>query len=221
MTITVEDHLQAFLAQHGEEAWRSEIHRLVVAALQTQSEQQEAFWRSFTKDFDWLKWEQLEAQAQASAQIPADRLIAETLKREMPGLKSQAQYNAVVGAMQAVQLLINALLDRDKEREQEARKALDIAFETVSKATELTLKLEDVPEAAQSDKARIFKDAPQQFQEAEIQASLLSELAKLTSVDKLTDWYERTRDKRDRLMTQSLRDALFDAVRAKRRALMT
>ena len=156
MTTTVEEHLHAFLA-HGEEHWRGEVQRLVIEALRTGSAKHEAFWRDFTRDFDWLDWDQLKQQAQPDAPRP-DRLIAEALKSQMPGIKSQAQYDATVGALEASRLVINSLLKRDATSELEARKALELAFDAVRKATELTIKLEDSPEAATSSAAQQFKE---------------------------------------------------------------
>src|SRR4051812_49724244 len=136
MTTTVEEHLRSFL-DHGEEHWRGEVQRLVIDALRTGSAKHEAFWRDFTKDFDWLDWDLLRQQAQPSAPR-ADRLIAEALKSQMPGIQSQAQYDAAVGALEATRLVVNALLGGDRPRELAAQRALELAFDAVRKATELT-----------------------------------------------------------------------------------
>jgi hypothetical protein len=214
---TVQEHLNSCLAR-GEECWRDEVQRLVVEALRTGSATHEAFWRDLTKDYDWLDWDQLKLQAQPSTPKP-DRLIAEALKSQMPGIQSQAQYDAAVGVLEGVRLVINALLEVDRTRELESRKALELSFDAVRKATELTLKLKDSPEAASSAAAQQFKEEPAQFKEAEIQVQLLDELSRLNSVEALNNWYLANKVRREKLVTQSVRNELLDKVRAKRNAL--
>lgn len=222
MTITVQDHLQSFLTQHGEESWKAEIQRLALAALRSGSEKAAAFWKALTKDYEWLDWAHLEAQAQATSLPPStERLIAETLKSQMPGIRSQAQYDAIVSAMEALQVAINGILEGNEGKELDGKKALDLAFDTIVKATELTLKLEDVPEAASSAASQSFKETPAQFQEVDLEAALLQELKLIRSVEELRSWYESktTKERRDKIVTQTLRNELLDAVRAKRKAL--
>ena len=218
MTARIEDYLQQFLVNNGEEAWKGEVQRLAVSALRTGSEKHEEFWRDLTKEYTWLDWGQLEQQVQPDAPSP-DRLIAEALKSQMPGIKSQAQYDAVVGALEATKLVINALLTGNRPGRQEARAALETAFEAVEKATELTDQLLDSPEAATSDAARQFKETPAQYQEADLCAELLQELPLLNDIDDLSRWYAATKARRDKITTQSLRNEMMDAIRARRNGL--
>jgi hypothetical protein len=213
---TVKHHLQTFLELHGEEAWRGEVQRLALAALRTRSEQHESFWRDLTKDYEWLDWNQLKAQIEA--EVPSaspDRLIAEVFKSQMPGIKSQAQYDAAVGALEAAKLVINTIVDPFGS-EQDARRVLDVAFDAVRKATELTLKLEDSPEGAMSTAAQQFKNEPAQFVEANIHRDLMLDLLRLKDLAELNAWYASTKPYRDKIVTQSLRNELLDAIRAKR-----
>lgn len=147
-------------------------------------------------------------------------LITRAFRQQMPGIKSQAQYDAAVGALDASRLVINALLEVDTAREQQARSAFELALDTVRKATELTHRLEDSPEAATSAAAQQFKDEPAQFREAEIEARLTHELQQLKSVEALNNWYLATKGLREKLVTQTVRNQLLDAVRAKRNALV-
>lgn len=221
MNITVEDHLKAYREQHGEDAWRAEVRRLALAALRTHSDKVVAFWKALTKDYDWLEWAELEVQAESTGEAPsADRLVAEALKRQMPGIRSQAQYDAVVGAMEAVQLVVNALLERDAVGESDARKVLEKALEAVAKATEVTMKLADVPEAASSDASKAFKASPAQFLESDVQAELLQELAIISTRKALDVWYDETRGKREQIVDRELRNQLLDSIRAKYRTFL-
>jgi hypothetical protein len=221
-TTAVEEYLQAYRECYGEEAWRDEVKRLALAALRTKSEKLETYWCALAADLEWLDWEALKAQAESSSAPPStDRLIAETIKSQMPGLRTQAQYDAVASTMGVVQQVVNAILDGNTKLEQDARSALEIAFENIGKATELSRKLEDVPEAASSDASKQFKDPPAQFHEVDAQAELLQELALLPSLDALKAWYDlpANRSRRDKVITQALRNELLDAIRAKRKTL--
>ena len=216
-TISVERYLESLRGRHGEDAWRSEIQRLALAALHSGLPEQEAFWRNLTEGYDWLDWAQLKQQAEVVPVPPStDRLIAETLKSQLPGIKTQAQYDAVVSALEAMQHVVNAILERRERAEREWRNALEVGFDTIAKATELTLKLEDVPEASSSADAQRFKEAPLQFHEADLHAELMKELAVITTLEALQVWYEVTRPRRDKIASQSLRNELIDAVRAKK-----
>lgn len=214
MQISVEDHLRTFRELHGEEAWKAEVRRLAIAGIR-KGAKHETFWQDLTKDLDWLNWDELKAQA-VSEQVTHDpeQMMAEMLRRQMPNIKTQAQYDAVVGALDGVRLVVNAILDGDKAKEADARRALELSFKAVSSATEITNKLEDSPEAATSKAAEQFKQPPAQFQEREVLDKLLAELAGLTSQDALNAWYASTKNERDRIVTQSLRNQLLDQVRA-------
>jgi hypothetical protein len=220
MNVPVDQHLQNFRELHGEEAWKSEVRRLALAGIRT-SPQHEAYWRDLTKDFDWLNWDELKAQA-TSETIPRspDQMMAELLRKQMPGIKSQAQYDAVLGALDAVRLVVNAILERDRFKEAEGRKALELAFHAVDKTTDATIKLEDSPEAASSPASAVFKAPPAQYHESGILDRLMGELSGLETQDDLTVWYAATKSDRDSIVTQSLRNTLMDAIRAKKTILL-
>jgi len=213
MATAVEQHLQQFKEQKGEAAWREEVKRLAIQAIQT-SPKHEAFWKELTKKFDWIDWDQLKKESHGLNQT-----MANLLKDQMPGVQSQAQYNAVIGAFDAVKLVLNAILVGDKSKETEARKALELAFEATAKATEITIKLAEVPEAATSEASEDFKNSPIQFHEYDIQRKLLRELEKLSNLTDLNVWYVGTKSERDRVVTQDLRNILIDAIRTKKNKL--
>jgi hypothetical protein len=55
-----------------------------------------------------------------------------------------------------------------------------------------------------------------QFGEYDIQKKLMMDLELLTSTEALNEWYLRTKDEREKVTSQSLRNVLFDAIRCKR-----
>jgi hypothetical protein len=213
--VSAEEYLQQFKKEHSEEEWRNEIKRLAIQAIQTGAKHED-YWKTLTKDYDWLDWDQLKKEAHSLEQA-----VTNLLKEQMPGIKTQAQYNAVVGSFDAIKLVLNAILLEEKEKEKEARKALDLALEVVAKATEVTNKLEAVPEAVTSDAAKDFKNPPVQFHEDGIQKKLLSEVEKISNIADLNVWYIKTKEERTRIVTQDLRNKLMDFVRAKKKELET
>ena len=212
---TVEQYLKEFQNAHGEEAWKAEVTRLAIQAIKTGKPGHIKYWRELTQDFEWLEWDSL---LEAKEELPgnADVMMADLIQQQMPGIKSQAQYDAVLGALDAVRLVLNAVLEKNYTQESEGRKALEMAFEAARQATELTNKLEEVPEAATSEASKVFKEAPAQFEEADIQKRLLSELDGLSTFSELSTWYTDTKMDRDRIVNPKLRNTLLDAIRAKK-----
>jgi hypothetical protein len=216
METTIEAHLKNFRELHGEEAWKSEVTRLATQAIRT-SDKHAAYWKELTKDYDWLDWDAL-VEAAGSNQIPnnPELMMAELLRRQMPAIKSQAQYDAVVGSLDAVRAVVNAILEGKPSEEADGRKALEMAFEAARVATHATQQLEDVPEAATSEASKAFKEEPAQFTELEDQRRMLAELEAITTTEALNDWYADTKDRRDKIVNQKLRNELLDAIRAKK-----
>lgn len=151
--------------------------------------------------------------------MDAEQMMSDMMRRHMPGIKTQAQYDAVMAALDATKEVLNAILAQDFPRRVKAVEALSLSFYVTEKATELTHKLEEVPEAATSAASEAFKATPAQFHEHEVQTTLMSQLADITSSDALNAWYSHTKPDRDKIVSQALRNELLDAVRAKRNSL--
>lgn len=217
MEISVQAHLDEYLKANGEDAWKQEVRRLATAGAKT-SPKHEAFWRDLTKDYAWLDWNDLKNDATGTPQDP-ERMLSDLIRRQMPGIKSQAQYNAVVNSMDVLREVINAILSGDKTKEVESQKALAMALQVLTSATGLTEKLEEVPEAATSKAAEECKAPPAQFGEADVLKELMGNLVSLESVPDLNAWYAATKQQRDRIVTQSLRNELLDAIRNKKNQL--
>lgn len=146
-------------------------------------------------------------------------IFAEALKSQLPGLKSKAQMNAFMASFEAYRAMVNAILESNPEHETKAQEALIGSFEVIRKATEITNKLRDVPEAATSKASDDFRTEPTQFGEYDKQRKLLSELEGLKTLPDLSDWYKTNRSRLDAVVTSSLRNPLLDAIREKKVAL--
>ena len=209
-------HLQGIRTKYGDEAYKNAATD-VARSLLRQGGEVEAFAREAFKDT--VDFEHLEA-----APAPIDPQITnpmiQAIKKEMPGLKSQAQFNAVMVAFDALKFVINAILDVKVSDEAEGRKALDLALDVVHKSTLVTVQLSEVPEAATGPLAADCTTPPKEFDESTVQSELLTELEVLQTNDALSQWYDVSRVKMDRVVTQVLRNQLFDAIRAKRTSFM-
>jgi hypothetical protein len=149
----------------------------------------------------------------------AGKVLADLLKRTMPSLKSQAQYDAAVAVFDSTAFILSGIMQGDAYREADARKALDLALEAARRATEVTNKLSDVPDAASSSASEAFKNVPSQFIEQEIQLQLLEELLGVSSKQELTVWYSATKGRRDQVVSKDLRNELMDAIRDRKKKL--
>lgn len=149
-----------------------------------------------------------------------EQAVIEGVKREVPGITSQAQYNAFAAAFDAFRLTVNSIFTGDASQEAQGRDALEKAFDVCKKVTEITEKLREVPEAASGASASMFTQPPNQLLEYDIQKALLAELETIESLEELTDWYNSTpsKERREKLVSQSIRNAFFDAVRVKQKS---
>lgn len=180
-------------------------------------------------------WDEVEAPKEAPpAQAPetpvppplvlptdaeAGKPFVDAVRGGLPDLRTQAEYESVVGAFGALRNLVAALLAGDKTQATKAEEGLRLAVGAVKMAKEFSDKLRDVPEAATSEAAEAFKRPPPQFKEEAIQKELLVELTSIQELETLAEWYGRKKPERDSVVTPQLRNSLYDAIRAKRSEL--
>ena len=216
---TVVDYLAQLREKLGEDAWRAEIKKLALQAFQMGG-QHEAFWREQIKDFDWISADDLKAQAAAlppEAKLDVNQLMAQALKARMPSCKTQAQFSAFKATFEAFEALANAIFNQDPIKEMEFRKVLDTGFLACKQATEISRKLEAVPEAATSKAAAEFMASPLEFEEYDIQRELLAEVQGFQVLGELRDWYADPDNKArmNKVKSQTLRDVLMDTIRSR------
>jgi hypothetical protein len=216
-SMSVTDHLRIFREKNDEGTWRAEVVRLAKEAI-PHGPKHLAWWRDFTKDMAWLDFDKLVAEAGQAPPTPQQQ-IDDLLKKQMPGLKTQAQYNVALGALDAVRMTLNAIFEDNTDQEVRGREALRIALELARTSTEIARKLSDVPEAATGKLAEEHKNPPAQFHEFDTQRRLLAELESIQTVEALNEWYASTKQRRDAVVTQSLRNVLMDAIRTKKGTL--
>lgn len=133
--------------------------------------------------------------------------------QRMLKLGSQAQYDAFEGALYAFCALASKILSKDTNTETEAT-ILGEALTALRLATDLTNKIREVPEAA-AETSKDFIDPPKELVERDLQAALLAELDRLDGIAQFNSWYSQNRERIDRVVSYSLRNELYDAIRLK------
>ena len=146
-------------------------------------------------------------------------IMAQAMKQSMPELKTQVQFTAFMAGFDSFRLLCNSIFACDTALEGQAIEAFDKSLEAMRVATKLSKQFEEIPEEDRTPSASQFVEAPLQFGEYDLQKKLLSELSRLTSIDELNAWYLSTKDEREKVVSQSLRNILFDEIRNKQDAL--
>ena len=144
------------------------------------------------------------------------QIMAQAMKQQMPALKTQVQFTAFMAGFDAFRLFCNSIFSGDQTLEQQAKDALDRSFDAMRVATKLSNQFQEIPATERSASSSQFVDPPTRFTEYDVQKKLLLELSQVSTTDELNNWYARSKDERERVVSQSLRNVLFDEIRTKR-----
>jgi len=220
--------------EQGEAAFESAVKDFATKAIENGEDFLPGMTNAAMQDFAKKQAEYNEAAAKRKAEqdaqaekirqakksdVEVDRGFIEMIQASMPAIKSQAQFNAFLASFEALRGVMNAIFARDTQNEKAYTEALLKSLQAAKQTTELTEKLQDVPDAAESKLADEFKKPPRQFGEYDIQRALMTELAQIDSLDNLTRWWAENRGRIDEVVSPSLRNPLIDAVREKKSKL--
>jgi len=147
------------------------------------------------------------------------RMMAEAMQKQMPSLKTQAQFTAFMASFDAFRLLMDSIFSQNPTREVECRDVFEKSLKAARDVTEVGAKFEEIPPEHRGKASNPFTQPPSEYHEYDIQKKLLIELQAIKTWDELQDWYTRTKDLQNRVVTQGLRNGLFDAIRLKRNEL--
>lgn len=151
-------------------------------------------------------------------QLP-DNLFLEAIKASVPNLKTQAQFNSFMAAFDALRMTLNCTFGGDGAGAEKGKDALLQALDVAEKITSICDRLREVPDASTSPEAAQFTAPPKEFHEHDVQKRLLLELERVRDYDEMCDWYERSKPRRDAVVSPLLRNVLMDAIRDKRTLL--
>lgn len=215
------DELDDIRKQHGDAAYLQAVAD-AIAALKAQGPRGEALASLLFKDIDLANLPQAtdstipdEVAAPAyEPPPPPDQTMAKAIMSQIPGLRTQAQFNVTMAAFDALRLALSAEFTGDKEGCLRGRKALEGALEAARQSTIISNNLRDVPEAAKGGDE--FRKPPAEAGEYDLMKALTVELESLVTVAAFNEWYATNRKRMDDVKSQSLRNTLFDAIRAKK-----
>lgn len=171
-------------------------------------------------DLEALKEAEVAKKKAAEAQAAQARVDAEAgnfsdallgaMQQQIPGLKTQAHFNLVVNAWGALVAYFNATFASNDDARAQAKDALNKVLDLAPQLANMAEVLEDHPEATRNPD---FVSPPKQFTEREKVATLLTELSAITTESALTAWYADKKSVMDTVVSQSLRNELYDAIR--------
>jgi len=159
------------------------------------------------------------AMHQAFGDAPPEQLMFQAMRAMMPGLKTQGQLNIFMMAFDALKDTMNGAFDGNDALMTRGKLAIDKSIEAAVKSVEFTEKLKEIPEDQRSPEAAAFVDEAKELHEYDIHKTLMRELESIDALSALNEWYDGRRARLDRVVTQGLRNTLFDAIRVKRNVL--
>ena len=149
----------------------------------------------------------------------ATNIMAQAMQQSMPDLKSQMQFTAFMAGFDSFRLLCNSIFASDSALEGQAMDALEKSLDAMRVATKLSKQFQEIPPEERSPSANQFVESPIQFGEYDVQKKLMMELSRLPTTEALNEWYTFTKEEREKVVSQALRNVLFDAIREKRNSL--
>lgn len=186
--------LDLILKPHGEEFLKDAFPNLDLAAIRAAAEQSN----------------------QEKAQLPDDQAMLKMMRAQIPNMRTQAHFNIFMASFEALRLTLDAYFGGDLEKAEVARKALTDSLDASQQVVQMEAQLKEIPEDQRSEAASEFLQPPKEFHEFDEQRALMAELDQITSMAQLQAWYAGTADRRNRVVSSSLRNPLIDAIRRKR-----
>jgi dsDNA-binding SOS-regulon protein len=119
----------------------------------------------------------------------------------------------------ALRSTLNAYFGGELASAEMARDALNKGLDLAKQLVEITEKLNEIPDEAKSEAAKEFTAPAKELHEYDEHRKLVFELANLKSLEALQTWYAESRQRIDRVVSQKLRNELFDAIRDRRKEL--
>ncbi len=150
---------------------------------------------------------------------PTDEMMRQALAAQIPNLKTQAQFNIFMNCFDALRSTLNAYFGGEVASAEMARDALNKGLDLAKQVVEITEKLNEIPDEAKSEAAKEFTAPAKELHEYDEHRQLVFELSALTSLEALQAWYTNNRQRIDRVVSQKLRNELFDAIRERRNKL--
>jgi len=207
-------NLETLRAQQGEEAYRQARDSLALM-LVGQPRGEEFLKDAFPDlDIEGLREMARQAAAEKTAQAPVNDMLA-LIRTHVPHLQTEAQLDIFMTAFNAFTLTFDSYFANNPEAALKARATVNQALDLAQQAGTVAQQVAEMPAEDRSSEAQKFVETPRLFTEADEKVRLLAELGTLTSKNELNNWYRNERKRIDGVVSKTLRDELFDAIRIK------
>jgi hypothetical protein len=226
----IAEHLRKIKDEQGEEAYRQALVGLSKNLLSQGNTA--PFIQELLKTLDdSLDLEPLKAEAETikakreetkkvveavSGGKDMNQVMVETMRQQMPNLKTQAQFNLVMQTFEGLQIYLNAAFGQDNLQAKKAREALNTGLDLAPKLGTIVEQAADSPEIKVNPD---FINPPKEFTEVQTQQQLLEEIKAITSSEQLSQWYLANKPLTDSILSTKLRNELFDSIRDKKQSL--
>jgi hypothetical protein len=207
-------NLETLRALQGEEAYGQARDALALMLIGQPSG--EAFLKGAFPDLDIERIRGLAQQnaAAKTAQAPANDMLA-LIRTHVPHLQTQAQLDVFMLAFNAFTLTFDSYFAGNLEAATTARETMNKALDLIQEAGAMAERVAEIPPEERSPEAAKYVETPKLFTEADEKAKLMAELDAITTTSGLNEWYRNERKRIDGVVSKTLRDELFDAIRAK------
>lgn len=207
-------NLEDLRARQGEDAYVQARDSLAMMLIN--QPRGEDFLKDAFPDLDLERIRELSHQATAAktAQAPVNDMLA-LLRTHVPNLQTQAQLDVFMMAFNAFTLAFDSYFSGKLETAAAARQSLNKAFDLIQEAGDMAERVAEIPPEERSAEASKYVEPPKLFTEADEKARLMTELDAITSGSGLNEWYRNERKRIDGVVSTTLRNELFDAIRAK------
>lgn len=172
--------------------------------------------------FPDMDLEELKAEAEkGKPATPAspEEMMLQMLKAQMPNLTTQGHYDTFMATFDVLRKTLNAYFGGNKAGGDNAREQLNKALDMAAKLPEMVEQFAEMDDDEKSEAAKAFTAPATELHEYDTQKRLLLELAAIESSDELEAWYATNRETLDSIVSKKARDEMFDAIRARRKAL--
>ncbi len=207
-------NLELLRAQQGEEAFGQARDALALMLIGQPSG--EAFLKDAFPDLDLERIRELSRQNQEvkAAQAPANDMLA-LIRTHVPHLQTQAQLDLFMMAFNAFTLTFDSYFSGNLETAASARASMNQALDLSQEAGKVAERVAEIPVEERSPEAAKYVEVPKQFTETDEKVKLMAELDAIMTQGGLNEWYRNERKRIDGVVSKTLRDELFDAIRTK------
>jgi len=214
-------HLRKVRAEHGDESFNLALKGLFRSILTKPGADHyiqrllEAF--AIPTTFESIKEEVLSSMPARPAPSPSPvDVVRQAIEQEMPHCKTQAHFDLVLQAWTALKLYLDACYGFDRDKADRSREGLIRLLDLAPQVAQAHAKLREHPEATTNGD---YVEPARELTENHKQQTLLAELRDIDSFERLKNWYSSVKPILDSIVTQKLRDELYDAIRVKKNAL--